>query len=256
MAITYRSDTGTLRADNATGAQTISFVTTQPSAGDLVVAGGVFYPSASSTLLVSDNQGNTYNVPDVVRSVLGATAFPTADPYVALAHDENVASSGTFTLSFDTQTANSYYVCGGVAFSQAATASALDVTAAANTVNTSQNSQATGTTASTAQADAVSVIVFGYSGADDLTPIAASGFTVTASSADPSGGIGALAYRIETTIAAKSGTWTFGGTPDASDDYAALIAVYKGAGASPTPLQEQEWYPMDVHASPTIVSVW
>jgi len=234
VAITYRSDTGTLRADNVTGAQTVSFVTTQPSAGDLVVAGGVFYPSASSTLVVTDNQGNGTYANDAMRDHAAGTSFPTTASYVCLSSFDGVAASGTFTMSFNTQTANSYYLCGAIAFSQAETSSALDVSTGATIVDpgVGQTSISTGSTATTAQADAVAVSVYGYSGGTNLAPLAATGFTITASSTDTAGGVGALGYKILSAIGTQSATWTFA-LSGSADDHATVIAVYKGGTAAP-----------------------
>lgn len=235
MAIAYRSDTGTLTGDAVTGAASISFVTTQPSAGDLVVGGGSFEPlGTSSTLLVTDNQGNTYTVPDELRETgTGATTFPLTTTYAALAHKENVASSGTFTISFNTQVNGSYYSCGAVAFSGAATSSALDVHTAGGTIDANQSSQGTGTTGTTSQADSVAVTALSVRNGISVTSLTVSGYTVTASQPDGANHtVGGLAYKILSATGTQTATWTYGATSgNATDDHAGLIAVYKGTAS-------------------------
>lgn len=238
MAIAYRSDTGTLTGDSVTGASSISFVSTQPSAGDLVVAGGSFDPlSNPSTLLVTDNQTNTYNVPDELRvGPTNGTTFPTSDAYAALAHKEGVASSGTFTVSFNTQVNGSYYACGAVAFSSAASSSALDVHTSAATTAANQSSQGTGTTGTTAQADSVAVTAVSVKNNANITSLSVTGYTVTASQADGvNHAVGGLAYKILSATGTQTATWTYGATSGgASNSHAAVIAVYKGAASTAT----------------------
>ena len=234
MAITKRSDTGTLIADAVSGVQSIAFVTTQPVAGDAVISGGAMSTAGGGafTPTLADNQGNgNYTLDQNVATSTGV------QDRVVIASKFNVASSGTFNCTFDTGAAGSFYGVGGIAFVGVLSAAAQDV-GTSNPGTGSITSLATGTTGATAQADEVAVIALCVTNSVDITPIAASGFTLTANS--PNGAahaVGALGFQILTSAGTQSGTFTFAATGGGSS--VAAIQTYKGlasAAGSSTPI--------------------
>lgn len=234
MAIARRSDTGSLIADGVSGAQSIAFVTTMPSAGDLIVAGGGIDGNGTNiTPVIADNQGNGNYTIDVQQSTRAADTSQEA----VIGSKANVASSGTFNVTFNSGTSGFYLGgCGGIAFSGAATSSALDAPAvtSARTENADQSSQSTGTTATTAQADEVAVIALSVGNSGNLNTLTATGFTVVGNS--PNGtlhAVGGIAFKVLVATGTQSGTWTYGvSSGSVADDHAAAIATYKGAGGT------------------------
>jgi hypothetical protein len=190
-----------------------------------MIANGVTF-----TPTITDNQGNGTYANDVVRPDAAAATGTSA----VIASKANVVSSGTFTAKFDTSVSTSDFTCCAIAFSGVLAASPLDVTASAFTENADQSSQVTGTTGVTAQADSVAIIALAVNNGVNVTSLAATGYTITASQPDGAGALtGAFGYKILSAIGAQSATWNYGATSGAAaDDHAAGIAVYKGLVAA------------------------
>lgn len=239
MAIAYRSDTGALTTSSVTGPVGIAFVSTQPSKGDLLVAGGSLTDTAANwnpTVADDVNRGG-YSI-DVVRGS-NAEAMNILSGAAFLASKLNNGVGNPHTVYFDSgkRSNTQFNACGAIAFSSPDPAVPLDVVASASTQNTSQSSQATGTTATTSRDDAVAVIAIAVENSSDLVSLTASGYTVPISQPNGStGAVGAMAYKILTSKATQSATWDYGAASGgATDDHAACIAVYKGIDPSAVP---------------------
>jgi hypothetical protein len=231
MAVAYRSDTGVLVVVGGTGQQSQSFVSTQPSAGDLVVSGGAGWNAAAWSATVSDNQSNTYSRAVGIESDDGDTSEPYggSEPVALIHYCPNVASSGTFTARWQWSASDTEYMTvGAVAFSGAATSSPLDVTASNYHAASARSSTSSGTTGTTAQADAVAVSALALSANDEWGPFTTTGWTQISDPGLPGLG-GGIAYKILSATGTQELTWTYNTTTTSDTNHAACIVVLKGA---------------------------
>lgn len=162
----------------------------------------------------------------------GAAGGGMFKPVAAIFYKENIAGgteSGTVTVP-----ASSYCMATIVEFSGVAASSSLDVTASSSaSAVTSGN---TGTTAATALADSVAIVV---GGAEDgtgavtnySTPATTGYTTIYNSSSAAVHAAGDHSYKILSATGTQSGAWTW----TTSAVFAAVIAVFKGV-APPSPL--------------------
>jgi hypothetical protein len=247
MTVAYRSDTGTLLVDNAAGPVSIAFVGTQPAVNDLITAGGSFVLLAPipSTVVIRDdvNPGDyidsrTLSTNGNVQNFGLVGGSSVTESVAVVRHKLNKGNGNPHNVLFGEGLTQLFSGVGAIAFSGVDQASPLDVTAGSFTQNTNSSHQATGSTASTARADAVAVTAVAVDNSADVVSFTVTGYTITAQSTNGSGhAVGGLAYKVLSAVATQSADWVFGAsTGAATDDCSAVITVFKGIdpGAVPT----------------------
>jgi hypothetical protein len=229
MTVAYRSDTGEMNMNAASGNVQISFVTA-PVAGDFVAFGGTYWQNNTNhTPTCTDNQSNTYNL-DKYLDYNGDIdpPLPAGAGVALLWAAQNVNSSGTYTITFGGAASNNYGCLAGIAFSGVATSGALDVSDADNSSTAGHTSLTTGPTGTLAVAD--SLVLTTFMGIDSIvyTGLTISGYTAVALETDGTTVMpGGIAYKIVSSTAAQSATWSWT-TNNSTNTDAAVIAVYKG----------------------------
>jgi hypothetical protein len=237
MAIAYRSDTGEGNANGATNV-VLSFVSTQPQAGDLIVGGGSWWENnVSYSVSVTDNQGNSYSI-DQQRGTSDHTGTYDASEGVAyVASAENITASGTVTVTFDSPAGSCTGCVGAVAFSGANKGAAYkDVGTHAYTASDTA-SVTIGPTGTTSVANAVVATAFTSGASASYTGIAPDG-TFTALATEPDGNTqmpGGFGYKIITSTGTQSATWSWTGSLNTS--HVGVIQAYAAATISRTDAQ-------------------
>jgi len=181
--------------------------------------------SSAETTSCTDSQGNSYSV-DVNEYYSGAGLYT----IVCSAH--NVSALGTSDMITLTFSSGTYGVAATVhEFSGLAAVATIDQ-AASN--NGSSATPSSGSTATTTQADELLVGAIGVSGppTDSFTP--GSGYTVLSSIGFT--GVWNGTIRPEYQIVSATGSYQADGTLGTSSGWAAGIATYKAAAATPPSL--------------------
>lgn len=258
MGITYKSDTGILIATNAVGSVKAGFVSTQPGATDLVVAGGALHGTGTAwTPVVSDDQGGGAYQLDVVKGTDGTTGPITDGKSAAvLASRGNVSlNSPTFSVAFESAgSINTAIAAMGVCYANAAVVGWFDV-ATSNSASGSLSMMLTGSTANTSQGDEVAVTSLAVDNGANVSPLTVSGFTVRGSSPDgTNNAVGGIADLILTVIGPQAATWTYGiPSGAAGDTHAAAIATYRGINRPVITLQATD-ATVEIGASATFIA--
>lgn len=207
---------------------------TAPAAGSLVVVYLVTWPNDISIDTIDDNQGNGN------YTILKSTAA--GQQQAVIAYKENVASSGTFTISVNGVGSGSYVVWGASSFTGIATASSLDQQGGSSQGTPGPADPSASTAGTTAQNDELVIAVAGVSDDDinnGLGAAATTGYTNLLLELNfQSHAAGSADYKIVSSTGVQSANWTSDNDSGGDHGWTTKIATFKAVAAAPAGYSE------------------
>lgn len=215
MAITLTQ----ARTTNTTAAASLALsFSSLPAVNSLIVVKAAWFPASSTTITISDNQGNTYtqsvNAVDGGGSVRCSIHWATA-----------TTSSGTFTVTVNPSGASDDITIVIEEYAGVTTSSPTD----GATNNAGNSTGPTSNTLTPSQANDLLVAVLTHAGTD-RTLTEGGGFSLAA---EDEGGSAHMpiagAYKVQTSIVTEGASWTIG---TGAVQWVAGIAAFKAAPAA------------------------
>jgi hypothetical protein len=230
MAISLDQSTTTQTYVDVGGSSTLSFGTAPAPGAFVCLFLSGWHSSGYDVSTVTDNQGNgNYSL---VRH--GTVANKAR---AVLAYKENVASSGTFTITINHASGSgNYLVAAAASFIGVAASAPLDQTGTASGVNTATDANVTSGATLNTEELVCAVCSVGISGSSDvhLGSSAATGYTNVMLYQDFTNicaGSGDFKVVSPTGGAAQSASWSHDPTTGGSNGWTAAIATFKAASA-------------------------